>query len=264
MDAVEFLERNQHALTNGDLLPPTSLYWALAGGYKDASDVPVAHWPKALQSATADWFDQWPEPTGRLNIDPDTFFAGQKTIPSEPGSTYTAYRLFRPGWVVPDSSAPPDIETENLRGMVSLDLNRRPLIFVTDWADLAKPDCCIATCMEALGLGGQIKAHEKRVAVGLSIQGALHKSTWIDSDFWIYWMPNLQLNEPWGYARHLVTGAQGAKEWVCRPTDTTVVFAHVISAQRNLDCRLDTMSDAYWQACRDWVLAYRQRLLTAS
>lgn len=263
MDAVEFLKRNQHALTNGDLVSRTSLYSALGGGYKDASTVPVANWPIALQSAAADWFDQWPEPISRLTIDPNTFFSGQ-TMPSKHGSTYTVYRLFRPNWVVPDSTAPPDIEAENLKLMVRDHLNLRPIIFVTDWADLAATDTCVASCMEALGLGGQqINAHEKRIAVGLSVQGSLHKSTWIDSDFWIYWMPNLQPNEAWGYARHLVTGAHGAKEWVCRPTETVVVLANVITAQRSLDSRLDKMSDAYWEACRDWVLAYRQGLLTA-
>lgn len=263
VDADEFLQRNQHALTNGDLLNRTSLHWALGGGYKDASVVPNSHWPKALQAATADWFDQWPDPKARFNIDSDTFFSGQ-TMPSTPGSTYTAYRLFSPNVVVPDSTTPPDIEAENLKLMVRDHLNLRSLIFVTDWADLAATDCCVASCMEALGLGGQqVNINEKRIAVGLSIQGALHKSTWIDSELWIYWMPNLRPDEPWGYARHLATGTQGAKEWVCRPSDTTVVFANVIGAQRNLDCRLDKMNDIYWQACRDWVLDYRHSLLTS-
>lgn len=262
MTADEFLKRNHTALLDGDLQQHPVLCHAIAGVNRNACGLRDPLWTQALETASTDWLVQWPGWV-RLSQNSDVYFAGSQQSPAA-DSSYCFYRLQKLQRFVPDSTAPADIQELNLRSAVSSFLRNKEVIFVTDWSGLKAPDCCVADCSDILGLGDQqILIHDERIAVELSIRGPLHKPTWIDSDFWLYWMPNLANDETWGLARHLATGGAGAKEWVCRPTDLTVVSARPIKANRTVDFRIDKLSDAYWQACREWVEAYR-RSLTAS
>ncbi len=264
MTADEFLKRNHTALLAGDLQQHPVLCHAIAGVNRNACSLGEPLWTEALKTASTDWLLQWPGwVQNGLSQNAHQFFAG----PQHPVAdvAYSAYRLQSLKRVIPDSTAPPDIQTQNLPAQVYQAFCKRELIFVTDWQGFSKPDCCVADCVDMLGLADhQIPIGEERIAVELSIRGTLYKPTWIDSGFWLYWMPNLANDEAWGFARNLATGGVGAKEWVCRPTDVTVVSARPIRASRAVDSRLDKLSEAYWQACRAWVVAYRQLLAERS
>ena len=102
-----------------------------------------------------------------------------------------------------------------------------------------------------LGLGEQkVAVNEKRIAVSLEIKGTLFRPTWIDAGFWVYWMPNLVVDDECGFARHLLTGERGAREWVCRADNVQIKSAKVIHANRAVDYRRSQLPESYWNGAR--------------
>jgi hypothetical protein len=260
LDAKEFLEMTEAAFHSGALTDQNSLCAAIGGANHVLCNLPLDKWLQALAKASVDWFDQWPD-SSYLEIHADTFFLGQKSKPADINAVYTVFRLFYLSKLSPDSSSPGDLEEENLKIMVKDNLSRRELVFVTDWARLNHIDCCVVEAVEMLGLGDNVlAAGEKRVTVSLEVKGALYRPTWIDAGFWVYWMPNLIPDDDSGFARHLVTGGRGAKEWVCRAKDVQIKAAKVIRASRAVDYRRNQLPETYWNGARQWVVDGRAQL----
>lgn len=250
LNAEQFLEMTEMAFRNGDLTDQKGLCEAIGGANQVFSKLSMATWVQALAKASDDWFEQWPD-SSYLEIHADTLFLGGPGKPADIYTAYTVFRLFYLSKLSPDSSSPVDLEEENLKIMVSDNLSKRVIVFVTDWDGLNKNDCCVAETVEMLGLGEQILAMgEKRVAVSLTVKGALYRPTWIDAGFWVYWMPNLNPDDDSGFARHLLTGERGAKEWVCRADNVQIKSAKVIRASRAVDYRRNQLPESYWNGAR--------------
>lgn len=262
MDANEFLGMTEAAFRYGDLTDQNKLCTAIGGANYVFSKLPLSKWLQALSTATANWFDQWPDsPSWEIGVMEDTLFLGRESKPADINAVYTVFRLFYLSKLSPDSSSPDDLEEENLKIMVKDNLSRRALVFVTDWARLNHIDCCVVEAVEMLGLGEHVlAAGEKRVTVSLEVKGALYRPTWIDAGFWVYWMPNLVPDDDSGFARHLVTGGRGAKEWVCRAKEVQIKAAKVIRASRAVDYRRNQLPETYWNGARQWVVDGRAQL----
>ncbi len=262
LDAKQFLEMTRDAFLTDDLADKNRLCMAIGGANHVFSKLEMDKWLGVLSTATDKWFAQWPEsPSSEIGIVADALFLGGVGKPADADIPYTVFRLFYLPRVVPDISSPTDIEEENLKIMLADNLKNRLIVFVTDWGKLNNIDCCVSDAIEMLGLGEQILLKdEKRVAVSLEIKDALYRPTWIDANFWVYWMPNLSASDDCGYARHLVTGDRGAKEWVCRANEVKINSAKVIRASRAVDYRRNKLPESYWEAARKWILDGRTML----
>jgi hypothetical protein len=260
LNAEQFLEMTETAFRSGDLSDQKGLCEAIGGANHVLCKLPLKTWLQALEKAPDDWFGQWPDSLSSLEIHGDTFFLGRESQPTDLNTAYMVYRLFRFPRVIPDSSVPIDLSEDNLKIMVGKMMSELKPLFVTDWDKLNNINCCVAEAVEMLGLGEQILVDAERIAVSLEIKGALYRPTWIDAGFWLYWMPNLNADDDSGFARHLVTGGQGAKEWVCRTNEVQIKSAKVIRASRAVDYRRSELPDRYWDAARQWIVDGRATL----
>ena len=270
MDADSFLNQIKAAFETGDLSDRKQLYAALGGANHLLCKLEPVTWTNALKNAEADWFAAWPEapPEARyVAIDPSNLFLGDFESP-DPSSQYLVRRMMRLTRAIADISKDTDLSDPafepNLTSLVEEDLAKRPQIFVTNWNGLSDANCCVADVSEVLGLGGQeVEIDDKCIALTLNVRGNLYRPTWIDSGFWLYWMPNLDAAEKCGYSRNLVTGQADKKEWVCRPSDAAVQSAKLIRAKRAANYTLGKLPDSYWLGTRQWLEKCRKHVLTA-
>ncbi len=266
MDANRFLDAIKLAFESGDLEDLTQLCAAVGGANHLLCKLDATIWSKALENAGADWFLTWPK-APFVAIDATTLFLGSSENP-DPSTQYLVRRMMRLSRAIADISKATDLSDPTfepiLISLVEDDLTTRTQIFVTNWDGLQGSNCCVAEVAEELGLGDQqVEKDDKRIALTLTVHGKLHRPTWIDSGFWLYWMHNLVEADNYGYSRHLVTGRRGQKEWVCRPSDTAVQSAKLIRAKRAANYTLGNLPTSYWEGTRQWVEDCRKRVLAA-
>lgn len=259
MKASEFLNMIESTFQSNDFEGDEQLYRSIAGANYHLCQLSFEQWIRSLATADDDWFKMWPFSNYSKGV-VETLFLG----PLDHGvlkRRFHTYRLLRLPKYFPDRSLKGRSLHVDLVGLVTEDLKRRDIIFVTNWDALGVDDCCVTHAIEMLGLGNeQVPAGEERIVAELEVAGKLHRPTWIDSGFWLFWMYNLSDEDGFGYTRNLKTGEKGVQEWVCDPRHVAVKEARLIHASREGNFACAQLPEEYWTGTRNWLKASRQRV----